>query len=77
MKRLVLILMLTAACAFAEGDEGGEGGLQGWKWANFVLLAAGIGYLVGKNAGPFFSARSAAKSGSGRTALPLGSRNWL
>jgi F-type H+-transporting ATPase subunit b len=30
-----------------------------WKWANFALLAIGLGYLVGKNAGPFFRARTA------------------
>jgi F-type H+-transporting ATPase subunit b len=28
-----------------------------WKWANFAILAGGIGYLVAKNAGPFFRAR--------------------
>lgn len=30
-----------------------------WKWANFGVLAAGLGYLIGKNAGPFFRARTA------------------
>jgi F-type H+-transporting ATPase subunit b len=30
-----------------------------WKWANFALLAGGLGYLIGKNAGPFFRARTA------------------
>src|ERR1035437_10665413 len=29
------------------------------KWANFLLLAGGLGYFIGKNAGPFFAARSA------------------
>ncbi len=38
--------------------EGEHGATEMWKWANFVLLAAGLGYLIGKNAGPFFSARS-------------------
>jgi F-type H+-transporting ATPase subunit b len=38
--------------------EGEHGKLELWKWANFVVLAAGLGYLVVKNAGPFFSARS-------------------
>ncbi len=44
----------------AEGQPGGEeeGGLQLWKWANFLLLAGGIGYLIGKNAGPLFAART-------------------
>lgn len=29
-----------------------------WKWANFAILAAGIGYLIQKNAVPYFKARS-------------------
>ena len=29
-----------------------------WKWANFAVLAAGLGYLASKNAGPFFRTRS-------------------
>ncbi len=29
------------------------------KWANFLLLAGILGYMIGKNAGPFFAARSA------------------
>jgi len=38
--------------------KGGHGNLEIWKWANFLLLAGVIGYFIGKNAGPFFSARS-------------------
>jgi len=30
-----------------------------WKWANFGILAVGLGYLIAKNAGPFFVSRSA------------------
>jgi F-type H+-transporting ATPase subunit b len=60
VKKLALIVVLTAGCAMAEGQEGEGGSLQGWKWANFVLLAAGIGYLVAKNGGPFFATRSKA-----------------
>ncbi len=43
----------------AEG-EGGEpgGGMELWKWANFIVLAGALGYLIGKNAGPFFAGRS-------------------
>jgi F-type H+-transporting ATPase subunit b len=41
----------------AEG-HGEAGGLEIWKWANFGVLALGIGYLIGKNAGPMFAARS-------------------
>jgi F-type H+-transporting ATPase subunit b len=29
-----------------------------WKWANFAILAAGLGFVIGKNAGPFFRART-------------------
>src|ERR1035441_8000609 len=29
------------------------------KWANFLILAGVLGYFIGKNAGPFFAARSA------------------
>ena len=29
-----------------------------WKWANFAILAGGIGYLLSKHAGPFFASRS-------------------
>jgi F-type H+-transporting ATPase subunit b len=32
--------------------------LQMWKWANFLLLAGAIGYVIGKNAPAFFAARS-------------------
>ena len=38
--------------------EGEHGKLEMWKWANFVVLVGGLGYLIGKNAGPFFRARS-------------------
>ena len=29
-----------------------------WGWVNFILLAGGLGYLVKKNAGPYFAQRS-------------------
>jgi F-type H+-transporting ATPase subunit b len=32
--------------------------LIGWKWANFVILAAGLGYLIAKNVPPFFRSRT-------------------
>ena len=59
MKRfatLALVVCFTAAPIFAADQEGGS--LQIWKWANFVVLAGGLGYLIGKNGGPFFAARS-------------------
>src|SRR4051812_23186572 len=50
-----------------KADEAGEkahaaeeeGGMEIWKWANFLILAGALGYLIGKNAGPFFAARTA------------------
>jgi F-type H+-transporting ATPase subunit b len=42
--------------AHAEEESGS---MDIWKWANFLILAGGLGYLIGKNAGPFFAARSA------------------
>jgi len=59
MKRfatLALVVCFTAAPIFAEDKE--DGSLQIWKWANFVVLAGGLGYLIGKKGGPFFAARS-------------------
>jgi F-type H+-transporting ATPase subunit b len=32
--------------------------MLGWMWANFLLLTFGLGYLVYKNAGPFYAKRS-------------------
>jgi F-type H+-transporting ATPase subunit b len=29
-----------------------------WEWANFLLLAGGLGYVIKKNAGPYFAKRS-------------------
>ncbi len=66
---LVCVIALAVPAAFCQekeaqsheggkSNEAGEGGLSVWKWANFVVLAGGIGYLIGKNAGPMFAARS-------------------
>ena len=39
------------------GDHGG-GDVTLWKAANFAILALGLGFLIVKNAGPYFAARS-------------------
>ena len=44
--------------AAGHGGGGEHGGMEGWKGANFAILAIGLGYLINKNAGPFFAARS-------------------
>jgi len=44
--------------AHSKGEtEHGEPELF-WGWANFLLLAGGLGYLIKKNAGPYFAQRS-------------------
>jgi len=65
MKHLALVLMLLCAAVALpvraqEGEKGEkkEGGMEVWAWANFLLLAGGLGYIAKKNAGPYFAARS-------------------
>ena len=59
LRVLTLGLALAVPAIFAQEQPAGEeGGLEVWKWVNFALLVAGLGYLTGKNAGPFFAARS-------------------
>jgi F-type H+-transporting ATPase subunit b len=55
---LALILLLSPAAVRAQAKHGEEeGSLKVWEWANFALLAAGLGYVIVKNAGPAFDAR--------------------
>ena len=60
--RIAGLICLLAAAGLAQEKEGGQGGgeegLAMWKWANFLVLAGAIGYMVGKSAPPFFAARS-------------------
>ncbi len=64
MKRVFSLLALfgTAALLFAQhegGHGGGQASMTGWKWANFALLAGGLGYLIVKKAPAFFRDRTA------------------
>jgi F0F1-type ATP synthase membrane subunit b/b' len=72
MRRLLLavsLVVLTAGLTAAEpskaepskkeAEAGGEGNLKIWEWANFLILAGGLGYLIRKHAGPFYAARAA------------------
>lgn len=54
-----LLPLAFATVAFAEEAAGGEKDMTGWKWANFAILAAGIAWLLVKQAGPYFASRSA------------------
>lgn len=62
MKRLLLATMLLfgAVAIHAQEKEKAEEPLPReemlvWKWANFVILAAGAGYLLGKHLPAFSS----------------------
>jgi len=65
---LALILGLTFASyalpqEAAHSTEARQENEQGdpwllWKWANFAILAIGLGYLIGKNVPPLFRQRT-------------------
>ncbi len=62
---LILAIGLTAlavaqehAPAGEKHGESAEGESLGLKWANFAILAAALGYLIVKQAGPYFATRS-------------------
>ena len=66
MKRLARILFFAAAASCAvwaqestETKKESSEPSEAWKWANFVILAAGLGYLIGKHAPGLFRARTA------------------
>jgi F-type H+-transporting ATPase subunit b len=64
---LTILLGLTFACyalpqeapskTAANESEQGDGMIW-WKWANFAILAVGLGYLIGKNVPPLFRKQS-------------------
>ncbi|HEU0119554.1 MAG TPA: ATP synthase F0 subunit B [Bryobacteraceae bacterium] len=70
MRRLVLLMTFCVLGLLGQehgapaGEHGGEhgGGTKEvsiwWKWANFAILAAGLGYLISKNAPGFFASRN-------------------
>lgn len=47
----------AAAHGSEEGGHGNES-VQTWKLVNFGLLAVGLGWVIAKNAGPFFRGRT-------------------
>jgi F-type H+-transporting ATPase subunit b len=64
MKRLMRVVLILAFAGLIPNGFGAEN--QSFaeryelelKWANFAILAGILGYFIGKNAGPFFAARS-------------------
>jgi F-type H+-transporting ATPase subunit b len=56
----LLLLFLTAALAAAQETSEAPGeSSELWKWANFLILAGGLAYLIAKNLPPFFRSRTA------------------
>lgn len=58
--QFAFLFCLAAGLSFAQGTEGGEGHLLLWKWANFLVLAGALGYLMAKTLPPVFLSRSEA-----------------
>jgi F-type H+-transporting ATPase subunit b len=52
---------LLAAIVSVNAQEGGAANepAAGWKWANFAILVAGLGYLIAKTLPPLFKSRTA------------------
>jgi len=64
VKRLLLAMMLLFGATSLFAQEKTEEPISKdemlvWKWANFVILAAGAGYLLGKHLPAFFKSRTA------------------
>jgi F-type H+-transporting ATPase subunit b len=63
VKKILLALMLATAMYAQEKQEKAEEPVTKdemivWKWANFILLAAGAGYLLSKHLPPYFKSRT-------------------
>jgi len=71
MRRLVLLLAFAAFGLLAQehgaaGEHGAAEHKSGgpaevsiwWKWANFAILAGGLGFLIAKNAPAYFASRN-------------------
>jgi F0F1-type ATP synthase membrane subunit b/b' len=55
---LVLLVPLYSQESGEQQEIAQEERVSGWKWANFAILAIGLGYLISKTAPAFFNARS-------------------
>ena len=53
------MLLFTGAAWLTAQESGGVPEVNvGWKWANFVILVAGLGYLLAKTLPPLFKSRT-------------------
>ena len=66
MRRFTLLALFAGCLVCAHAQEPGgekakvEKDMMGWKWANFIVLVAGLSYLGVKFGSPFFRERTAA-----------------
>jgi F-type H+-transporting ATPase subunit b len=60
MRRLLLVAVLACIPLAAQERPAAESNEPSpvWKWANFAILAAGLGYLMAKHLPPLFSSRT-------------------
>ena len=56
VKRVLLLVILSAA-SLAAAESASEPSPV-WKWANFAILAVGLGYLMAKHLPPLFTSRT-------------------
>jgi len=59
----LLLAGLPGRAVAQENESGKKAGEESsadeiWRLVNFVIMAGGVGYLIVKNAGPYFAARS-------------------
>jgi F-type H+-transporting ATPase subunit b len=58
MKRLLILVIFCAATLAAAETESASEPSPIWKWANFAILAVGLGYLMAKHLPALFSSRT-------------------
>src|ERR1700693_6323749 len=55
----IATLLLAGATWLSAQESGGlPEPAAGWKWANFVILIAGLGFLIAKTLPPLFKSRT-------------------
>jgi F0F1-type ATP synthase membrane subunit b/b' len=58
MKRVLVLVILSAATLAAAETSGPAEVSPLWKWANFAILAVGLGYLMAKHLPGVFTSRT-------------------